>query len=102
MKFVYLLHFERPLPLPGSPQHYLGVTKNVKRRLNDHESGRGSEFSKTAKRLKIRFKFVRVWDGDELFERKLKREGHLSRHCSICNQSSEKPSPPLAGLGQGS
>lgn len=86
--WVYLIKLDRPYPNGGNPQYYLGWTElDPKIRLQEHRSGRGANFLKHCNDKGIGYKIVRVWrKKDRHFERKLKNQKNLKRHCPICNK----------------
>ena len=91
---VYLLHFEQPYW--SKAQHYVGYTTiGADKRIEKHRNGTGSLLVNYAHNKKgIPFQVAMVEDFGEAslarhFERKLKNEGHLSRHCPICKERRE-------------
>ena len=81
---VYLLHYFTPI---ARKRHYLGFTKKrIEARLREHRSGDvGSQLTNTAVKLGHEWLLVKTWEGVSVdFEKKLKRERHLHRHCNIC------------------
>lgn len=83
---LYLLHFEPRYQHAG---HYLGFADDIARRCGEHLSGgaRSSPLVRAA-RVAGRVGLVRVWiGGDRTLERRLKRQGGLSRHCPVCRAS---------------
>ena len=85
---VYLVHF-----IEGSRKgmtHYVGFTqKQVQRRLEEHRTGNGADLFGT----NCQFVLARTWQNKTMaFELRLKKEGHLKRHCPTCN-------PPAIGRG---
>lgn len=83
--FVYLLHFDRPFTLNGvTPiQHYLGWTQDLRRRLHDHQAGRGSFVTRRAHAQGVGFALVKTWPGTLDTERELRdlRPKNLCPHC---------------------
>lgn len=83
---LYLLHFEPRYKHAG---HYLGVADDIARRVREH-AGAGSKASpliRAALGAGSRVTLVRVWlAGDRTLERRLKRQGGLSRHCPTCRR----------------
>ena len=77
----YLLHFERPY---RHAQHYLGSTRNLKRRLGEHAAGRGARLVAVIQAAGIGWELARVWPGGQARERQLKRQGGASRRCPLC------------------
>ena len=86
---VYILHFESPYW--NKARHYVGYTiKGAENRINIHKQGKGSllvNYAYNKKGIPFNVGMVEGFDNKKLaryFEKKLKSEGHLSRHCSIC------------------
>lgn len=88
---VYILHFNKTYW--GKAKHYVGYTTiGTHNRIVKHQNGTGSLLVDYAtNKLGIDFVIGRI----ETFaskqiarwrERKLKSEGHLSRHCSVCQE----------------
>lgn len=89
MEGVYLLHFEPRYEHAG---HYLGWAKDVGRRYREHTSGSsaGANLVRVAVEAGCDVSLARVWRfADRHFERRLKRQGGLSRHCPICRASGD-------------
>lgn len=78
---VYLLHFEQPYK---HARHYLGSSDNVKRRLAEHEAGRGARLLAVVHAAGIGWELARLWPGGRQRERQIKNQGGLSRHCPLC------------------
>ena len=88
---VYLLHFDRLyVPYPGAPLrdcagHYVGWTApNVKRRLAEHEAGRGARLLAVVREAGIGWQLARLWPGGRARERQIKRQGGHARKCPLC------------------
>jgi len=90
---VYILHFNKPYwnNARGKCTHYVGYTTiGAEERINLHRKGQGSLLVKYAhKKLGIDFEVGLVEDYPDRMsaryrEMRLKKEGHLSRHCKIC------------------
>lgn len=84
MRGLYLLHFEPRYEHAG---HYLGFAEDVHRRVAEHLSGNGraSPLVRAALSIRAGVTLVRVWpDAGRQLERRLKRQGGLSRHCPTC------------------
>ena len=86
---VYILHFEQPYWT--NARHYVGYTTiGAEERINKHRNGTGSLLVNYAhNKLGIPFQIGLVEDWDDKAtaryrELRLKKEGHLSRHCEIC------------------
>lgn len=80
---VYLYHFNAPY---RGAQHYLGSTKNLDRRHQEHISGRGSPLIKAALSAGISMVCLPLYptEGREL-ERALKYQKNNRRICPLCN-----------------
>ena len=95
---VYLLHFNiepgavinpsrEDAKNPFHARHYLGWAENAESRIQEHEQGTAARLTQHLKSLGIGFQVAKVWkDVDRDFERRLKNQGGLSRHCPICQQ----------------
>jgi len=87
---VYLLHFDRLyVPYPGAPLrdcagHYVGWTRNVKRRLAEHAAGHGARLLAVVREAGIGWQLARLWPGGRDRERQIKRQGGPARHCPLC------------------
>jgi predicted GIY-YIG superfamily endonuclease len=86
---VYLLHFDRPLGPPGASakntaRHYVGWAQNVKRRLAEHEAGRGARLLEVAREAGITWQLARMWPGSRARERQIKQQGGHRRQCPLC------------------
>lgn len=89
MSALYLLHFE-----PGyeHARHYLGFTaRDVETRVLEHLDAycsKGSPLVRAAVLAGCEITLARTWSGGtRTLERRLKRQGGLSRHCPICRAS---------------
>ena len=78
---VYLLHFDQPYK---HARHYVGWAVNVKRRLAEHEAGRGARLLEVVKAAGIGWTLARMWPGCRARERQIKRQGGHARHCPLC------------------
>ena len=78
---IYLLHFHRRYQHAG---HYLGSTKNLTKRLAEHEHGSGARLLEVVHAAGISWKLARTWDGGREQERRLKRQKNGARLCPIC------------------
>jgi predicted GIY-YIG superfamily endonuclease len=87
---LYILHFKSRYW--SNARHYVGYTSlGVDERIKTHRAGRGSLLVKYALDKGVDFKvgLVEHFDTKEQAryrEIRLKREGHLSRHCKICEE----------------
>lgn len=60
--FVYLLHFDRKYPGGQNPQHYLGVTADMDKRMAEHQAGSSkSRLTRACKLKGIGIALARVW-----------------------------------------
>lgn len=82
---VYLLHFARKL---GRVQHYVGYTTDettLPKRMHAHRTGRGGRLPNAMRLHGIDFEIARIWpDGNQAFERRLKKTRHHPSLCPIC------------------
>ena len=79
---VYLLHFDQPYK---HARHYVGWTaRNVKRRLAEHEAGRGARLLAVVRAAGIGWQLARMWPGGRARERQIKRQGGHARKCPLC------------------
>jgi predicted GIY-YIG superfamily endonuclease len=78
---VYLLHFDQPYK---HARHYVGWTRNVRRRLAEHMAGRGVPLTIAARGAGITLVLARMWPGGPDRERQIKRQGGHARHCPLC------------------
>ena len=79
---VYLLHFDQPYK---HARHYVGWTaRNVKRRLAEHEAGRGARLLAVVREAGIGWQLARMWPGSRERERQIKRQGGHARKCPLC------------------
>jgi predicted GIY-YIG superfamily endonuclease len=79
---VYLLHFDQPYK---HARHYVGWTaRNVKRRLAEHEAGRGARLLAVVREAGIGWQLARLWPGGRARERQIKRQGGHARKCPLC------------------
>ncbi len=89
---TYILHFERPYWMTS--QHYVGYTSvGVEARVEAHSSGKGSllvNYAHNKKGIPFTVGLVEHFESKDFArgrEIRLKREGHLSRHCSVCQEA---------------
>ena len=83
MDTVYLIHFAAKYE---HAQHYLGLSNDVSRRMEEHRSGQGSPLMKAVTKAEIPWDVVRTWkDADRMLERRLKNQKNAWRFCPICN-----------------
>lgn len=94
MSTVYLLHFSERYPAGRRPQHYVGVARDVDKRVAEHRNGnpgKGGSLTRAIKAKGITFVVAEEWhfgtaDDAFEFERKLKRQRHHARHCPVCKK----------------
>ncbi|MBW4421564.1 MAG: GIY-YIG nuclease family protein [Myxacorys californica WJT36-NPBG1] len=81
---VYLYHFVKPYR--GRAQHYLGSTNDLKRRHQEHISGRGSPLIRAALAAGIDMYCIPLFpnEGHKL-ERAIKLQKNSRRICPLCN-----------------
>ncbi len=96
---AYLLHFTRAF---GHARHYLGVTRNLGKRLKHHSKGTGAVLLRQVKAAGIRWKLAQTWDIPEgytprEFELKLKARGGHGRLCPICKKAMKAQRPLQEG-----
>jgi hypothetical protein len=82
---VYLLHFDKKL---AHAAHYLGWALDAQTRIDQHaKATSGVSIIRALKMNNITFTVAKIWDNvSRGFERRLKNQGGLSRHCPICKQ----------------
>jgi hypothetical protein len=83
---VYLLHFERPISVNHTCQHYTGWALDLNARLTMHRAGKGARLTQIAIERGIGFEVVRTWPGSREFERYLKNRKESPRLCPMCCQ----------------
>ncbi len=96
---VYLLHFdikpgEEVAPTredaskPFHARHYMGWAENAQERIDQHyKATSGVKLIEAIHAKGISFTVARIWDDvDRDFERRLKNQGGLNRHCPICKK----------------
>jgi Predicted endonuclease containing a URI domain len=85
---VYLIHFARPIGDLANPhgqaQHYMGYTKDIKRRMAEHFSGNGSALMSAVTGQGVPWVLAKVWEGGRDLERQLKRRHNHASLCPIC------------------
>jgi len=83
---LYLIHFEAKYE---HAQHYLGLSSDLQRRLEEHRSGQGNPLMKAVTLAGIPWNVVRTWsDADRMREVQLKSRHNSPRLCPICNPRS--------------
>ena len=90
---VYLLHYAQPYPAGRRPQHYLGYSANLPRRVAKHANGTSRASLPTAMHaVGIPFTLVRVWpEGDLALERRLHGWKKLRVLCPTCRGTGTIP-----------
>jgi predicted GIY-YIG superfamily endonuclease len=83
MDTVYLLHFSHPY---RHARHYLGSTRNLTQRLQEHEQGQGARLLAVVRQAGITWTLARTWDGGRERERQLKKQLSGSRLCPVCRK----------------
>ena len=83
---IYLLHFQQKY---FHAQHYLGSTKDLTRRLEEHRSGHGSKLIRAVIAAGIDFQLVRTWPGGRTEERRLHNRNNSPKLCPICSRRDE-------------
>ena len=80
---LYLIHFEAKYE---HAQHYLGLSNDVKRRLEEHRTGQGNPLMKAVTLAGIPWTVVRTWsDADRMREVQLKSRHNAPKLCPVCN-----------------
>ena len=83
MAFIYLLHFDEPI---SHARHYVGLTDNLYRRLNEHHTGNGAVLTREFAKHGIGFTVARVWKGaTRVDERMLKNKKRTPDMCPVCS-----------------
>lgn len=80
--FVYLLHFH---PRYKHARHYLGYTKNIAARIEEHQRGAGARLTQVAVASGTTLELVRLWKGNRKIERLLKHRKNAPLLCPLCN-----------------
>lgn len=77
---IYLLHFDTPY---RHAKHYLGIARNLDKRLAQHAAGQGARLTQVVKDAGIGWTLARTWKGDRTDERRMKQNGKSWR-CPLC------------------
>ena len=86
MLTLYLIHFEAKY---GHAQHYLGISKDVSRRIEEHRAGQGNPLLKAVTLAGIPWCVVRTWtDANRMQEVQLKSRHNTPKLCPVCNPKS--------------
>jgi len=96
---VYLLHFDidpkeevpstrEDAKKPFHARHYMGWAENAQERIDQHyKATSGVRLIEAIHAKGISFTVARIWDDvDRDFERRMKNQGGLNRHCPICKK----------------
>lgn len=88
---VYLIHFDSVIGnrdnTRGQARHYIGYTRQFKKRMSDHANGRGAAIMAFLAQSKIGWKVVRRWhNGTRKLERQLKNRKQASHFCPVCKE----------------
>jgi predicted GIY-YIG superfamily endonuclease len=93
--FVYILHFDDPL---SHAQHYVGMTGNLRQRLEAHAAGSGARLTRVLtdrdKPWSLGGLFQTTSTNARRVEKELKDTKNVMRFCDICNK--DAPAPPGA------
>lgn len=93
--FIYILHFDDPL---AHAQHYVGMTGNLRQRLEAHASGTGARLTEVLrdsnKPWTLGGLFQTTATNARRVERELKESKNVARFCDICNK--DAPAPPAS------
>ncbi len=79
---IYLLHFAEKTA--RNHQHYLGFTRDFRRRFSEHSSGRGAVETRIAWSEGLTMRVAATWQGSEVLETRIKlwmRAGRRSYAC---------------------
>jgi predicted GIY-YIG superfamily endonuclease len=86
MLTLYLIHFDAKYE---HAQHYLGLSNDLNRRMEEHRSGQGNPLMKAVTEAGIPWSVVRTWpDADRMQEVQLKSRHNATKLCPICNPQS--------------
>lgn len=83
----YIIHFDRPYK---HARHYIGVTRDLDKRLALHRSGQGARLLQVLNQAGIGYQVVRTWDGGRAVEKQLKARKAAPRLCPICNPNNRR------------
>ncbi len=87
---VYLLHFERPYK---HARHYVGMTVNLDRRLEQHRTGDGYQQNRLMQMVHehgIPFQLARTWEGGRVREVQIHRRGGKAKFCAVCRAAARR------------
>jgi predicted GIY-YIG superfamily endonuclease len=80
---VYVLHFEQKYK---HAQHYIGTTKDLDSRYQQHITGQGSPLVRAVVAAGIGVVIAATYPGGRKVERKMKNRHKASTFCPICKQ----------------
>lgn len=83
----YLLHFDQPISLDHTTQHYLGTSIKLEWRMDKHENSPDARLLQVAKERGIGFTLVRIWQGGREKEKALKAQKNSPKLCPICHKA---------------
>jgi predicted GIY-YIG superfamily endonuclease len=100
---IYLVHFSGRTT--QGRQHYLGFTRNLERRYEQHRSGRGAGETKKAIAEGLKLSFSQTWKGTPTLEKHLKDWSKRGRKgfagiCPLCPKENDLPPDLARELGQ--
>lgn len=81
---VYLLCFERPYV---RVRHYIGSTKHLDQRLQEHARGHGARLIEVVTGAGIGWQLVRTWEGGRKEERSIKNRKNAAVMCPHCHHA---------------
>lgn len=94
-RWVYLLHFDRPVSERHTCQHYIGSADAPYVRLEEHRAGRGARLTQVANERGIGYRIVRLWEAEpgegRKLERQLKRRKEAPALCPLCAERRKAP-----------
>lgn len=90
--FVYILHFDDPL---AHAQHYVGMTGNLRTRLEAHATGNGARLTEVLrdgeKPWTLGGLFQTTATNARRVEKNLKDSKNTGRYCDVCNKDAPAP-----------
>ena len=93
---VYLIHLDQAIGSDnprGRARHYVGTTRNLSIRMEQHLRGRGAAMMRYVAEQGISWSIARVWEGGRKQERKIKAYKCARRLCPLCRSQ-----PPAGQL----
>ena len=101
---VYIIHLDAPFGSPQTDeqreahnlpprikpyttpcQHYIGTTKDLARRVQEHRNGSGAALLRAASAAGVGWRVVAWKEGGRDVEQTVKRQNHTRRFCPLCN-----------------